>query len=172
MCFSARVQNIVGGGETQFVLLEVDLSRLLNLLAGNAASAITSQVSLIQTIPSDTPMTIQQVVTIAKTMNPQENTFNGELDSVLMHLEDNQLVAIQVSNTNKKPLLKLTTAQTQLSNAFLTYQRNATEEGLGGSLVVYALCYRDSSPADPAAWTIRRYAFDETWVKALTAVLI
>ena len=54
-------------------------------------------------------------------MNPQENTFNGELDSVLMHLEDNQLVAIQVSNTNKKPLLKLTTAQTQLSNAFLTY---------------------------------------------------
>jgi len=46
---------------------------------------------------------------------------NEHYDSALLFLEGNQLVAMQVSTGSKKPLLKIPSAQSQLSNALITY---------------------------------------------------
>ena len=84
-----------------------------------------------------------------------------------MHLEDSQLVVMRASNAIKKPLLKFNSAQTQLSNSFLVYQHRHTDP-----IIVFTLCYREEKAPNAAAWTLRRYEYDEKWIKALTAVLL
>ena len=84
-------------------------------------------------------LTSQQVVTMSKNLRIA-NT-DEEYDSALLYLEDSQLVAMQASSGTKKPLLKIPTAQAQLGNALIAYQRDSMLRGQGGSLAIYTLCY-------------------------------
>ena len=72
-------------------------------------------------------LTSQQVVTMSKNLRIA-NT-DEEYDSALLYLEDSQLVAMQASSGTKKPLLKIPTAQAQLGNALIAYQRDSMLRG-------------------------------------------